>query len=382
MRMRSIVVCIVGMCGMSMLSAAALGQSINIRFGASAGTPTATYAAAGGATMAGTWNSIPTVPVNALQSLVSVTGAPIAAQFYQNGSSNILAFNNPLTSGDDKRLMDSMYLSTNSPTDGCFWVQGLLLGPYEVTIYAMTPNNAALITRTRVDNATPGPVMVGGAWPGQHQSGATFSRFNVTTTDGTIAFHDGLAGANIQSGMNGVQLRFLGPCAPTITAQPSSVIRCPNGSAPFSITASGGVGGAGAINYQWQIQPITGGAFQAMGNDPGPLPCGGGAFSYASPINSASVNIGVRPCPGNPGAAQHFQLRCVASNSCGSSTSNEATYTICPADYNCSGSLTVNDIFDFLAAWFAGTPTANFNGVGGINVQDIFDFLTAWFVGC
>ena len=44
--------------------------------------------------------------------------------------------------------------------------------------------------------------------------------------------------------------------------------------------------------------------------------------------------------------------------------------------------LTVNDIFDFLAAWFAGNPNADFNGIGGTNIQDIFDFLAAWFAGC
>ena len=47
-----------------------------------------------------------------------------------------------------------------------------------------------------------------------------------------------------------------------------------------------------------------------------------------------------------------------------------------------TGGITVNDIFDFLAAWFAGDPRADFNGLGGISVQDIFDLLSAWFAGC
>ena len=54
----------------------------------------------------------------------------------------------------------------------------------------------------------------------------------------------------------------------------------------------------------------------------------------------------------------------------------------CPADFNNTFGTTVQDIFDFLAAWFAGTPTADFNGTTTINVQDIFDFLAAWFAGC
>ena len=54
----------------------------------------------------------------------------------------------------------------------------------------------------------------------------------------------------------------------------------------------------------------------------------------------------------------------------------------CAADFNGDGSLSVQDIFDFLGAWFAGTASADFNGMGGLSVQDIFDFLGAWFGGC
>ncbi len=54
----------------------------------------------------------------------------------------------------------------------------------------------------------------------------------------------------------------------------------------------------------------------------------------------------------------------------------------CAADFNTSGSVTIQDIFDFLAAWFALDPRSDFNGVNGIGIQDIFDFLGAWFAGC
>jgi hypothetical protein len=54
----------------------------------------------------------------------------------------------------------------------------------------------------------------------------------------------------------------------------------------------------------------------------------------------------------------------------------------CTADFNASGNITVQDIFDFLSAWFSGDSRADFNRSGGITVQDIFDFLTAWFGGC
>ena len=196
------------------LSASAMAQSLNLRFGTAATTPSATYAAAG---LPGVWNAYEVTPGYAHQPLVNLQGQSIAAVFYQYGNSTMLSFNNPLTSGDDEKLMDSMMLSTNNPVDGCFWVDGLWLGPYEVTIYAMTPNDPARMNRTRVDNGSPGPVMVGGTWQGQHQSLVTYARFNVTTTDGVIAFHDGLYGGVLQSGMNGVQIKFLGACPGAMT---------------------------------------------------------------------------------------------------------------------------------------------------------------------
>jgi hypothetical protein len=51
-------------------------------------------------------------------------------------------------------------------------------------------------------------------------------------------------------------------------------------------------------------------------------------------------------------------------------------------DFNGSGSATVQDIFDFLAAYFGNSPTADVNLSGAISVQDIFDFLAAYFAGC
>ncbi len=55
---------------------------------------------------------------------------------------------------------------------------------------------------------------------------------------------------------------------------------------------------------------------------------------------------------------------------------------VCRADFNQVGGVTVQDIFDFLSAWFLNAPSADFNGAGGITVQDVFDFLSAWFAGC
>lgn len=52
----------------------------------------------------------------------------------------------------------------------------------------------------------------------------------------------------------------------------------------------------------------------------------------------------------------------------------------CPCDFN-GGGLSVQDIFDFLGAYFANDPRADLNS-DGISVQDIFDFLACYFAGC
>jgi hypothetical protein len=54
----------------------------------------------------------------------------------------------------------------------------------------------------------------------------------------------------------------------------------------------------------------------------------------------------------------------------------------CRADFNGSGGVTVQDIFDFLAAYFGNDPRADINDSGDVTVQDIFDYLSAYFTGC
>ncbi len=56
----------------------------------------------------------------------------------------------------------------------------------------------------------------------------------------------------------------------------------------------------------------------------------------------------------------------------------------CYANYNKVNGVNVQDIFDFLGDWFAGSKYANTGGNGNpatLSVQNIFDFLTNWFNG-
>lgn len=58
------------------------------------------------------------------------------------------------------------------------------------------------------------------------------------------------------------------------------------------------------------------------------------------------------------------------------------TTSPCPANFNGTGGVTIQDLFDFLASYFAGDGRADINRNGGITVQDVFDFLNAYFSGC
>lgn len=57
------------------------------------------------------------------------------------------------------------------------------------------------------------------------------------------------------------------------------------------------------------------------------------------------------------------------------------TGPVCTADFDFSGTLTPQDIFDYLNAWFAGSASADMDGLPGLSPQDIFVFLNLWFVG-
>jgi hypothetical protein len=135
------------------------------------------------------------------------------------------------------------------------------------------------------------------------------------------------------------------------------------------------------MGYEWQIQ--TGpGVWATLGNDPLPLPCGGSA--HASPFNAPSTQIGITPCPG----AGEYRIRCIATNSCGSITSNEARYVLCYANCDCSTGapvLNVNDFICFQQKYAAGDGYANCDGsttAPVLNVNDFICFQSKFAAGC
>jgi hypothetical protein len=170
------------------------------------------------------------------------------------------------------------------------------------------------------------------------------------------------------------------PSSPwSLATQPAPTKACPGGTASFSVGIAGT--NPGPYTFQWQIETAPG-VWATLGNDPLPLPCGGSAYVHTTSSGSPNATIGVQPCPGNPLASQTFYIRTLVSTPCCTTPSVRTAYSICPADFDCNGSLAVADIFAFLNAWFAGSPAADLDGTPGLQVNDIFAFLNIWFAGC
>jgi hypothetical protein len=54
----------------------------------------------------------------------------------------------------------------------------------------------------------------------------------------------------------------------------------------------------------------------------------------------------------------------------------------CIGDFDQSGTLNSQDVFDFLSAWFAGSLGADADGSGIVTPTDVLIFLDAWYRGC
>lgn len=159
-------------------------------------------------------------------------------------------------------------------------------------------------------------------------------------------------------------------CIPDLGIHPSDALAC-IGTAVLQVLA---VGGSLPMTYQWQFEDPESGDWVGLAD--GPLTSGDSAWGTVSGAHLAQCSF--TPASG----ASSLRFRCQVSNSCGVTESNPASITPCAADFNCSGDITVQDLFDFLAAYFSSAPASDFNASGSITVQDIFDYLAAWFTGC
>lgn len=180
-------------------------QSLNVDFGTAQTAPSPGYAAAG---LPGVWNAYGLLPEWERFPLVDLAGDATEAEIYMFGPTDLLILDDPGTSGDDASLLDDMLIGFNDPVDVCVWFEGLENGDYEVLTYAMTPADPELLHRIRVDDGDPGPVWIGGTWPGDHEESVTFARHTVPVVNGVLALHSGEWAAAVESGINGIQIRL------------------------------------------------------------------------------------------------------------------------------------------------------------------------------
>ncbi len=169
-----------------------------------------------------------------------------------------------------------------------------------------------------------------------------------------------------------------------VVAVSGSGTACRTGSRTFSVDTTGISPGA---EYIWRVFPFDGVSVgQTLTSTPTPLECGGGSLASVTPSNGPVVTVSIRPCLPGP---RVYLISCEVRSVCGTYISmgdpptinSMNIYEVCVADFDCSGTVEIDDIFAFLNAWFDGADVADVTG-NGLSFDDIFAFLNAWFAGC
>lgn len=194
---------------------AVFGQSFNIDVGPAGPGPSAAYGAAG---LPGFWNVVQAEHTTASPGpqafddiLRDLDGNLTDVGLHQFGGMDLLTDVDPSVSGDDALLLDDAIVTHSIPLKTCFYFNGLDNGRYEYLTYAWMPNHPEVTSIAFIDN-TPGTFTAGGAWPGQHVEGVTYTRHIVQVTNGFMGPHVGLPNDGdpvIGGPCNGVQLRKL-----------------------------------------------------------------------------------------------------------------------------------------------------------------------------
>ncbi len=218
---------------------------------------------------------------------------------------------------------------------------------------------------------------LGGDWIAAVGSGTMLQYINISNRSNPVALATAMlpmAATNLCAtsgfGASGPQfavacgscgVRMYGPplgWTPAITDQPDDTSACPGGTAVFTVGALAPSIPLFAATYQWH---------RGIGNGGDPIPGATGPTLTLTNVSAADAAV---------------MYSCAVTNSCGSAISEPASLQLCRVDINCSGTVSVQDIFDFLSLFFSENAAADFNGTNGLTVQDLFDFLAAYFAGC
>ena len=194
---------LLALCHVCVLGESASAQSLNIDFGAEAGSPPPSYAGAG---LPGVWNVIhqpwkfPPQEVFGPFSLVDLQGNPTSATF--TGANTLGTFlNDPgAPTGDDAKLMQDGLIGLSPDIAQNFTISGLANGTYRFITYSWywPADSYAMVVYVQ---GSPLAQPVNGPWPGQHRLPVTHMMHVLNVTDGTISFD--VAGAGPGAFFNG-----------------------------------------------------------------------------------------------------------------------------------------------------------------------------------
>jgi len=186
-----------------------------------------------------------------------------------------------------------------------------------------------------------------------------------------------LAVANSDSGNVSVLLQLPGVPVPTITMQPSVQFAAAGSPASFSVGATSPSGG---LTYQWRRNGII---------------LSGTNYTGTTTPTLAEAHVGL--------VENGAVFDCIVSNPCGSTISNGASVVVSPQPTGacCHGAtcfIAIGAVQCTAGGIYLGDGTicnplsrtgalnaccrADFNNSGAVSVQDLFDFLGAWFAGC
>lgn len=178
---------------------------------------------------------------------------------------------------------------------------------------------------------------------------ARFSMIKSTLGYAIATFGIGNAGSTDLYAQNINADASLGLTSPILTSQSTNIRACGSAEAVLSVSACG----PDTLKYQWRK-----GGMDISGATSSTL-----TFSSAKLTDSGSYDCVITTDPVT-----------------GSVTSAPISLVVCVADFNCSGGITIDDLFLYFNAYFLAEPNADVNG-GGVTIDDLFLFINAWFVG-
>ncbi len=153
-------------------------QSINIDFGLDAGTPDAEFGAA--SLQSGNWHALTGFEDEPVM-LLNVNGEPSGVTMVRSLPFGQSWTDHPATSDAVQALFDDYYDLHSVPCE--FLFEGLHPGQYQVFSYAWAPDNDNFRTSIWYDGDDANAQLVGGAWPGDFQTGITHALHTILVDD-------------------------------------------------------------------------------------------------------------------------------------------------------------------------------------------------------